>query len=69
MCKLREREPVGPVILSIVNKDTEIFLDLLVNSFGLSVCLRMPGGRRVGHDVEESVEFLHELRDELRASV
>ncbi len=67
--KLHEWEPIGQVILSIVNEDPEIFLDLLVNSFGLTVCLRMESGRCVGHDVEESIEFLHELGDKLRASV
>ncbi len=34
--KLCEREPIGPVVLLIVNEDSEIFLDLLVNSFGLT---------------------------------
>ncbi len=29
-----ERQPVGPVVLSIVNKDSQILLDFLVNSFG-----------------------------------
>ncbi len=69
MCELCERQPVGPVVLSIVNGDTEIFLDLLVNSFGLAICLWMQGGRRVGHDIEESVKLFHEFGDELRSSV
>ncbi len=67
--KLCEWEPIGPVVLSIVNEDLEVFLDLLVNSFGLTICLRMESGRCVGRDVEESVEFLHEFGDELRASI
>ncbi len=69
MCKLREREPIGPVVLSIVNEDSEVLLDLLVNSFSLTICLGMEGGRCIGRDVEESVEFLHELGDKLRTSV
>ncbi len=64
-----ERQPVGPIILSIVNEDSEILFDLLVNSFSLAIRLGMPGGRCVWRDVEQSVEFLHELGDELRASV
>ncbi len=67
MRELCERQPIGPIVLSVVNKDAEVLLDLLVNSFGLAICLRMPGGRCVGHDVEQSVELLHELGDELWA--
>ncbi len=69
MCELCERQPVGPVILSIVNEDPKILFDLLVNSFGLAIRLRMPGGRCIRGDVEESVEFFHELGDKLRSSI
>ncbi len=69
MHELREWEPIGPVVLSIVNKDSKVLFDFLVNSFGLAIRLRMPGGRCVGRDVEESVEFFHELGDKLRASI
>ncbi len=69
MRKLCERQPVGPIVLLIVNKDSKVLFDFLVNSFSLAICLRMPGGRCVRRDVEQSVKFLHELRDELRASV
>ncbi len=69
MRELYEQEPIGPIVLSIVNEDSEIFLDFLVNSFGLAIRLRMPGGRCVWGDVEELVEFFHELRNELRSSV
>ncbi len=44
VCKLREWEPIGPVILTIVNEDLEIFLDFLVDSFGLAIRLWMEGG-------------------------
>ncbi len=44
MCELCEWQPVGPVVLSIVNEDSEVFLDFLVNSFGLTIRLRMEGG-------------------------
>ncbi len=39
-----ERQPVGPVVLSIVNEDSEVLFDFLVNSFGLSIRLRVEGG-------------------------
>ncbi len=67
--ELSEWEPIGPVVSSIVHEDLEILLDFLVNSFGLAIRLWMKGGRCVGCDVEESIQFLHELGDELRASV
>ncbi len=64
-----EWQPISPVVLSIVNKDSEIFFNLLVNSFCLAVCLRMPGSRSIRRDVQESVELFHELGDKLRTSV
>ncbi len=69
VCEFCERQPVGPVVLSIVNEDSEILLNLLVNSFGLAIRLRMPGGRCIWRDIKQSVKLLHELGDELRSSV
>ncbi len=69
VCKLCEREPIAPVGLSMIDKDPEVFFDLLIYSFSLSVGLWMEGHGRVRGDVEHSVEFLHELGDELWASV
>ncbi len=67
--ELSEREPIAPVVLSVVNKDPEVFLNLLVNLFCLSIGLRVEGHRCVRCDVEHLVEFLHELRDELGTSI
>ncbi len=69
VCKLSKQEPVTPVGLSMVNEDAEIFFHFLVDVFCLSVCLRVEGSGGVWHDVEHSIQFLHELGDELRASV
>ncbi len=67
--KLSEWEPIASVGLSMVDEDAEIFLYFLVNSFCLSVGLWVEGRGGVGSDVEHPVEFLHELGDELQASV
>ncbi len=67
--ELSEREPVAPICLSVVDKDSEVLLDLLVHSFRLSIGLWVKGGGCVRGNVKHSVEFLHELRDELWASV
>ena len=50
--ELCEREQVIPVILSFPDKDVYVLFQLLVNPFGLSVGLRMIGGRRGGFDPE-----------------
>ncbi len=69
VCEFGKWQPVGPIVLVIVNEDPEIFLDLLVNLLGLAIRLRMPGSRCIRHDVEQSVKLLHELGYELRAVV
>ncbi len=53
--KFCEREPVTPVCLSVVNKDSELFLDLLVNSLCLSIGLWMEHSRGVWCDVQHLV--------------
>jgi len=42
--------PVGPVILSVVDKDLEVGFNLLVDLFGLAICLRVISGRGHGFD-------------------
>ncbi len=69
MRELCEWKPIGPVILPIVNEDVKILLDLLVNSFSLTIHLGMESGRCVGRDVEESIKLFHELGDELRSPI
>ncbi len=38
-----EREPFCPVGLEMINKHVKVFFDLLVDPFGLSICLRVVG--------------------------
>ncbi len=63
--KFSEWEPVAPVGLLIVDEDSEVLLDLLVDSFCLAIRLRMEGSRGIRRDVEHSVKFFHELGDKL----
>ncbi len=67
--ELSEREPVTPICLSVIDKDSEVLLDLLVYSFGLSIGLRVEGCGHVRGNVEHLIKFLHELGDELRTAV
>jgi hypothetical protein len=41
--KLSQGEEIDPVILPLVHEDPEVLFQLLVNSFGLPVTLRMVG--------------------------
>ncbi len=67
--ELGKREPITPVGLLMVNEDAEVLLHFLVNPFSLSICLWVKGGGCVQCDVEHSVEFFHELGDELWSAV
>ncbi len=58
-----------PVVLSLSNKDPQILFQLLVNSFGLSVHLRVVGCGGCTLDPEQPVQFLYECGNELRSSV
>jgi hypothetical protein len=42
--ELHQQKEVMPVILSLVDKEAEILVKLLVDMFCLSICLRMPCG-------------------------
>ena len=67
--EFHERKEVIPVILSLVNEETEKLLQFLVDSFRLSISLRMihSGGSQLYS--EKSVKFLHKLHYELGTSV
>ena len=67
--KLGKWEEGMPVVLSLSDKDPQILFQLLVNSFGLSVCLRVVGCGGCALNPEQPVQFLHEHGDKLRSSV
>ena len=66
--EFHERKEVVPVILSLVNEETEKLLQFLVDSFRLSVSLRMIRGGGSQLYSEKSVKFLHKLCYELGTS-
>ncbi len=53
----------------MVDEDSEIFLNLLVDSFCLPICLQVPGSGCVCLDLEQVIEVFHELGDKYGASV
>ena len=67
--KLSKREEHIPVILSFPNKDTQVLLKLLVNAFSLPISLRVIGCGRCSFNPKQSVQLLHELSNELWASI
>ena len=67
--KLRKLENVGPIILLITQKASEILFQCLVCSFRLPVGLRMVAGGEVTRDLEHLEEMLPKFGDELRSPV
>ncbi len=55
MREFGKREPITPVCLSVIDEDSKILFDLLVNSFSLSISLWVEGCGRVRCDVKHSV--------------
>ncbi len=53
----------------MVDKDAEILLHFLVDSFCLPISLWVEGCGGVRGNVKHSIKFLHELGDELQASI
>ena len=62
-------EECGPLMGVIGTKDTKISFNFLINSFGLSIGLRVVGGRKSNVVFEDPGQFLGERRSKLRSSV
>ena len=62
--ELGEGEEVDPVVLLVVDVDSEVLLEHLVDAFGLAVGLGVVGGREVGFDAKEVAEGSPELGGE-----
>ena len=67
--ELGYRDPLIPVVLSLVDKEPEDLFDLLVDMLGLAVSLRVIGCRCGNLDSEYLTESAHELGDELHSLV
>ena len=48
--KLCKQEKVVPVILLLVDKDTKVLVEFLVDTLGLTICLWVPCGH--GHNFD-----------------
>ena len=62
-------EERGPLMGVIGTKDSKICFNFLISSFGLSIGLRVVGGRESNVVFEDSSKFLGERRSKLRSSV
>ena len=45
--KLSDGEPILPIILLVIDEDSEVLLNILVNLFGLAISLGVIGSGRV----------------------
>ena len=59
--KLGQGEEFGPVILPLIDKDSEILFQLLVYPFGLAIALWVVGGGCSQLNTQHSVDFPSEL--------
>jgi len=53
MTELSYRQPFSPIVLLLIDKDVEVFLNILIHSFRLSVSGRVKGGRSILLDAKE----------------
>ena len=67
--KLGNRNPVIPVMLSLVHKEVKELLNFLVDTLSLAVCLWVVGHGGCNFNSECLTETLHEVRHELGSSV
>jgi hypothetical protein len=67
--ELGHRQEIIPVILSLIDEDAKILLQLLIDSFGLPIRLRMIGRRGCDSDRQQAVQLSSELPNELDTSV
>lgn len=67
--KLRNREEFRPIGLPVVCERSEILLQLLVDTFRLSIGLRMESGRQGGLYPESTEQCPEEVGSELRSAI
>ena len=67
--ELRHWKEFIPVILTLIYKDSEILLQLLVDMLCLSVCLWVVSCSRRQCDTKQPVQLPGELRHKLRTSI
>jgi hypothetical protein len=67
--ELGHRQEIIPVILSLVDEDAKILLQLLVDSFGLPIRLRVVCSRSCNSDRQQAVQLASELSNKLDTPV
>ena len=67
--ELCEREEIIPVVLPLINKETEELLQFLINPFHLSISLGVVRGSGCQLNSKKSVQLFCKLRYKLGASV
>ena len=67
--ELRQGEPGGPIVLSVRHITSKILFHDGIESFGLSVSLRVISGGELGGDLETLTQMLPKFCDELCSSV
>ena len=65
MMKLSSGEEVHPFLRVVGAEDAKVCFNLLIGSFGLSICLRVICGGKFDIVVEESCQFSSKCRGEL----
>src|SRR5277367_2769699 len=67
--EFRKGEQFIPVILLLINKDSKVLLQFLIDSLRLSVTLRVVSGGSRQFNCKESVKFPGKFRYELRSTI
>ena len=67
--EFRKRKQLGPVVLSLVDKETKVLLQFLVYPLCLTIPLRVVSCGSRQFNSEDSIEFPSEFRNELGAPI
>jgi hypothetical protein len=67
--ELGHRQEIVPVILSLIDEDVKILLQLLVDSFGLPIHLWVICSQSCNSDRQQAVQLTSELSNKLDTSV
>ncbi len=61
MCEHSKGKPFCPIGLEVIDEHSEVFFNLLIDSFSLSIGLGVKGSRGIALDLEKVVEVFHEF--------
>ena len=69
MCEFGEGEIMIPIVLLMVDPESQVLFNPLVSSLRLSICARMIGSGDVLGDAQQATDFFHKLACKSRVSV